>query len=86
MPEIRKLSLVIALVLVVRGLQSFEVPAILTHGGPAFSTTTLVYVGVAYGFGEYRFGFATALTMVSFFALVLTFGVWNWLRLPKRRA
>lgn len=53
-------------------LKAFEMPLVLTHGGPDGTTTTLGLQFFNTLFGEYKFGLASALAIVM---LLLTMGV-----------
>ena len=64
--------------------QSFGLIALITRGGPGDSTTVLSYYMYQNGFEFYRFGYASAIGMVTFVGvLLLTLLMW---RLQRGRA
>lgn len=55
----------------IRGLKVFDEIAVMTDGGPGFSTETLVYLLYKVGFNEGRQGFGTAVGLVLLFIIVI---------------
>lgn len=51
-------------------LKTFELPFIMTNGGPAGATRTLSLEIMNNLFGQYKFGFASALSIVMLFIIV----------------
>jgi raffinose/stachyose/melibiose transport system permease protein len=58
--------------------KAFEFPLVLTQGGPDGATTTLGLQIFNSLFGEYRFGFASALSVVMLLLIVLVAYTQNW--------
>lgn len=56
---------------IIAGLKAFDYPFMMTNGGPGTSTNTLMYVVFKIGFNERRMGMASALSVVSFFVIIL---------------
>lgn len=76
-PLISPTSFFLLLITIIGGLQAFYQMALLTKGGPAFSTTTLTYHIYRTAFEYYDFSYAAAVGVVLFiitFVLVLI----NW--------
>jgi len=64
-------SITINIVLATIGtLKTFELPFIMTNGGPAGATRTLSLEIMNNLFGQYKFGFASALSIVMLFIIV----------------
>lgn len=58
----------------INGLKIFDQIAVMTNGGPGFSSETITYLIYKVGFGETRQGFGTALAVVLFLLIfVLNF-------------
>ena len=55
----------------IRGLKVFDEIAVMTDGGPGFSTETLVYLLYKVGFNEGRQGFGTAVGLVLLFIIII---------------
>ena len=81
LPVIRPILLFVAVTSIVGGMQLFDVPAILTSGGPGNSTKTTIMYIYETGFAFDRFGYASALSYVLFILLALcsfvTFRIMN---------
>ncbi|MGO4272126.1 carbohydrate ABC transporter permease, partial [Paenibacillus sp. TAF58] len=52
-------------------LKIFDQIAVMTDGGPGFSTETLTYIIYKVGFGELRQGYGTALSLVLFILIMI---------------
>lgn len=82
LPLISPTSFFLLLITMIGGIQAFYQMALLTKGGPSFSTTTLVYHIYRTAFEYYNFSYASAVGVVLFlltFLLVLV----NWLLQKK---
>jgi len=55
----------------INGLKVFDQIAVMTDGGPGFSTETVVYLLYKVGFGEGRQGFGTAVGLVLLFFIMI---------------
>lgn len=55
----------------IRGLKIFDEIAVMTDGGPGFSTETIVYLLYKVGFNEGRQGFGTAVGLVLLFIIII---------------
>lgn len=56
---------------IIAGLKAFDYPFMMTNGGPGTATNTLMYVVFKIGFNERRMGMASALSVISFFVIIL---------------
>ncbi len=56
---------------VIAGLKAFDYSFIMTNGGPGTATNTLMFVVFKIGFNERRMGMASALSVMSFFVIIL---------------
>ncbi|MCJ8013536.1 sugar ABC transporter permease [Paenibacillus sp. KQZ6P-2] len=81
-PLISPTTFFLLLITIIGGLQAFYQMALLTKGGPAFSTTTLTYYIYRSAFEFYDFSYASAVG-VFLFALTLVFILMNWLTQKK---
>ncbi len=59
----------------INGLKVFDEIAILTDGGPGFSTETITYMVYKVAFGEMRQGYGTAMAVVLFLIILVLGGV-----------
>lgn len=76
-PLISPTSFFLLLITIIGGFQAFYQMALLTKGGPAFSTTTLTYHIYRTAFEFYDFSYASAIGVVLFF-ITLAFILLNW--------
>lgn len=67
----------------INGLKVYDEIAILTDGGPGFSTETITYMIYKVAFGEMRQGYGTAMAVVLFF-IILVLGGFQSTMLRKR--
>ncbi|HPF86643.1 MAG TPA: sugar ABC transporter permease [Candidatus Limiplasma sp.] len=67
----------------INGLKIFDEIAILTDGGPGFSTETITYMVYKVAFGEMRQGYGTAMAVILFLMILVLGGVQSTL-LRKR--
>lgn len=67
--------LVTSLVNAVTGLQAFDLVYVVTKGGPANATSTVVFYVYDQAFSEGHYGYASAITTVSVVFLMLVTGV-----------
>ena len=77
LPLISPTTFMLLLITIIGGLQAFNQMALLTKGGPAFSTTTLTYHIYRSAFEFYDFSYASAVGMFLFL-LTLVIIVINW--------
>ncbi len=81
-PLISPTSFFLLLITMIGGLQAFYQMALLTKGGPAFSTTTMTYHIYRSAFEYYNFSYASAVGMFLFL-LTLVFIMINWFAQKK---
>ncbi|WP_313638530.1 sugar ABC transporter permease [Paenibacillus sp.] len=81
-PLISPTSFFLLLITIIGSLQAFNQMALLTKGGPAFSTTTLTYHIYRSAFEYYNFSYASAVGMFLFL-LTLVFILINWFAQKK---
>ena len=67
----------------INGLKIYDEIAILTDGGPGFSTETITYMVYKVAFGEMRQGYGTAMAVILFI-IILVFGGFQSTMLRKR--
>jgi multiple sugar transport system permease protein len=77
-PSLLPTTVFLAVTLVIGSSQGFGLVALLTAGGPGDATTVLPFYMYQTGFQFYRFGYASAIGMVTFVGvLLLTLGMWR---------
>ena len=64
-------TLFVLIVTAANAFRVFETVATLTRGGPAFASDTIVYALYREGFVYFKAGYASAITVVFFLALLL---------------
>lgn len=64
-------TLFVLIVTAANAFRVFETVATMTKGGPAFASDTIVYALYREGFVYFKAGYASAITVVFFFALLL---------------
>lgn len=67
----------------INGLKIYDEIAILTDGGPGFSTETITYMVYKVAFGEMRQGYGTAMAVILFL-IILVFGGFQSTMLRKK--
>ncbi|MBQ8653304.1 MAG: sugar ABC transporter permease [Clostridia bacterium] len=67
----------------INGLKVYDEIAILTNGGPGFSTETITYMVYKVAFGEMRQGYGTAMAVILFI-IILVMGGFQSTMLRKR--
>lgn len=70
-PMLGPTTLFVLIVTAVSAFRVFETVATMTRGGPAFASDTIVYALYREGFVYFKAGYASALTVVFFLALLL---------------
>jgi multiple sugar transport system permease protein len=70
LPRLRPIIAMMLLFSLIGSLQVFEMPFILTGGGPGYATTTVVMHIYNLAFNSYNLGKATALAIVLFFVIM----------------
>ncbi len=71
LPRLRPIIAMMLIFSVIGSLQVFELPYIMTGGGPGYSTTTVVIQIFNLAFSSYNLGKATALAIVLFFVIMI---------------
>ena len=72
LPLLRPIHFFVAVITTIGAFQVFEQMFVITSGGPAFATTTIVYYLYQVGFNMLRMGYAT---VVAFILFVVVFGL-----------
>jgi multiple sugar transport system permease protein len=72
LPLLRPIHFFVAVITTIGAFQVFEQMFVITRGGPAFATTTIVYYLYQQGFNMLRMGYAT---VVAFILFVVVFGL-----------
>lgn len=70
LPRLRPIIAMMLLFSLIGSLQVFEMPFILTGGGPGYATTTVVMHIYNLAFNSYNLGKATALALILFFVIM----------------
>lgn len=70
-PMLGPTTLFVLVVTAASAFRVFETVATMTEGGPAFASDTIVYALYREGFVYFKAGYASAITVVFFFALLL---------------
>lgn len=70
-PLLGPTTLFVLIVTAANAFRVFETVAVLTSGGPAFASDTIVYALYREGFVYFKAGYASAITMVFFAALLV---------------
>ena len=70
LPRLRPLIAMMLIFSVIGSMQVFELPYIMTGGGPGYTTTTVVIHIFNLAFASYNLGKATALAIVLFFVIM----------------
>ena len=71
LPRLRPVIAMMLIFSVIGSLQVFELPFIMTAGGPGYATTTVVMHVYNLAFNAYELGKATALAIVLFFFIMI---------------
>jgi multiple sugar transport system permease protein len=75
LPRLRPIIAMMLLFSLIGSFQVFDLPFILTGGGPGYATTTVVMHVYNLAFNSYNLGKATALAIVLFFAIMVLVAV-----------
>lgn len=70
LPRLRPVVAMMLIFSIIGSMQVFELPFIMTGGGPGYATTTVVMHIYNLAFGAYNLGKATALAIVLFFVIM----------------
>lgn len=70
LPRLRPIIAMMLIFSIIGSMQVFELPFIMTAGGPGYSTLTVVYYVYKLAFAQYNLGKATALAVVLFFVIM----------------
>jgi multiple sugar transport system permease protein len=79
LPGIKNIMLIILVLQLIGAAQVFGGPFVMTNGGPANSTTTILYLIYQYAFVNFRIGPAAAIGVLLFLALVVMSAIFLWL-------
>lgn len=79
LPAIGPALLLAAVISVANFLQVFTEPYVMTHGGPAESTVTILYFMFEQGFTWWNLGTASAVAVILFAAILVVTGAQTWL-------
>ncbi len=79
LPQIRGVMLILLVLQIIGTMQLFTEPFVMTDGGPANATLSVVMLLYRYGFRFYNFGAAAALGLILFFVLVAFSILYMWL-------
>ena len=79
LPQIRGVMLILLVLQIIGTMQLFTEPFVMTDGGPANATLSVVMLLYRYGFRFYNFGAAAALGLLLFFVLVAFSILYLWL-------
>jgi ABC-type sugar transport system permease subunit len=82
LPEIRGVMIILLVLQIIGTMQVFVEPFVMTKGGPANATLTVIMLVYRYGFEYRNFGIAGALGVLMF--LVLVFFSLVYLRVSRR--
>ena len=66
LPQLRPMTLFVSVIVLIGSLQIFDEPQILTGGGPANATLSVVQYLYQRGFEQFRFGYASAIGFLLF--------------------
>jgi multiple sugar transport system permease protein len=75
-PQLTRTTFLVTTLLIIAAFQVFDQAYVLTEGGPANSTVTMVYYIYNRGFGSLEMGYASALSFVLFL-IILVFSLVN---------
>ena len=70
LPLLRPISFFVMVILTISALQTFDQFYVMTNGGPAYSTYTLLMYIYEKGFKEWKFGYAGAMSAVLFLIIL----------------
>ncbi len=71
MPQLRNISIVLALLMTIWTVNDFDTPWLLTQGGPANATENLVLLAYRYTFGRNDVGLGSATSFVTLIILMI---------------
>jgi len=71
LPMLKPMLLFVIVINTIRSLQVFAEIFVMTSGGPAESTTTVVYYLYNYGFSKYNMGYAAAASYILFIIILI---------------
>ena len=71
LPQLRPMTLFVAVIVLIGSLQIFDEPQILTGGGPANATLSVVQYLYQRGFEQFRFGYASSIGFILFLSISL---------------
>jgi len=70
LPRLRPIIAVMLIISIIKSLQVFDQPFVMTGGGPNFATTTLLILLWRLAFEQMKYGRATALGVMVFFIII----------------
>jgi multiple sugar transport system permease protein len=71
LPLLKPTTLYIIVTMTIAALQIFEIPLLLTAGGPQYNTTTILYLLYKTAFEYTKFGLASSMGVVLFFIIAV---------------
>lgn len=77
LPLVSPTTMFITVTMIINSFRSFALVQIMTQGGPARSTSVLVYYIYRAGFSEYRFGYSSAMS-IALFAIIALATIVQW--------
>jgi ABC-type sugar transport system permease subunit len=83
LPQIRNISIVLCLMMMIWSVNDFDTPWLLAKGGPANATQNLVILAYRYTFDRNDVGMGAATSFVTLFGLMVL--VFFLLRLQRRK-
>ena len=69
-PQIKSLSIVVCMMMTIWSVNDFETPFLLTQGGPARATESLILLAYRYTFVRNNVGFGSAVSMITLVVLM----------------
>lgn len=78
LPLLKPIHFFVAIITTIGAFQVFEQMYIITNGGPAFATTTIVYYLYQMGFNMLRLGYATVVAFILFVVVALLSLIQRW--------
>jgi multiple sugar transport system permease protein len=71
MPLLRPVIVLATILTTIGSFQVFDAAYVMTNGGPAYATTTLVFYIYQNAFEQYRMGYAAAVAFVLFVIVLI---------------
>ncbi|MBX3010068.1 MAG: sugar ABC transporter permease [Caldilineaceae bacterium] len=77
-PLLKPIHFFVAIITTISAFQVFEQMFVITKGGPAFATTTIVYYLYQMGFNMLRLGYATVVAFILFVVIFVLSLIQRW--------